>query len=78
MKIEARHIHGTVRLELVGENAHDWQQLRAFVEALNGGPVNVASGEKNPVFSLPVHVEDVGFDGDGDIESIALEGPLRC
>ena len=77
MKIEVRHIHGTVRLDLAGETAEEFRQIRAFVEALNGGPV-IANGRKNPVFDLPVRVESVGFDGDGSIESIALEGPLRC
>jgi len=52
-------------------------EIRAFVEALNGGPVT-ANGKKNPVFDLPVRVESVGFDGDGNVESIAIRGPLRC
>ena len=77
MKIEARHIHGTVRLDLTGETADEFRQIRAFVEALNGGPVT-ANGKKNPVFDLPVRVESVGFDGDGNVESIAIRGPLRC
>ena len=75
MKVETRYIHGTVRLDLAGESAEEFRQIRAFVEALNGGPLG--KGE-NPVFDLPVHVESVGFDDDGSVESIALRGPLRC
>ena len=78
MKIETRHMHGTVRLDLTGENAEEWRQIRAFVEALNGGPLSKDLDAKDPVFDLPVRVESVGFDDDGSIESIAIEGPLRC
>ena len=77
MKIEVRHIHGTVRLDLTGETAEEFQSIRAFVEALNGGPV-APNGKKHPVFDLPVRIESIGFDGDGSIESVAIEGPLRC
>jgi len=78
MKVQVRHVHGTVRLDLAGENADDFQQIRAFVEALNGKPIDKDNVAGNPVFDLPVRVESVGFDGDGSVESIAIEGPLRC
>ena len=77
MKIKTRHVHDIVRIDLSGENADDWQQLRAFVEAINGGPIDKDTVAKNPIFDLSIRVESVGFDDDGSIESIAIEGPLR-
>ena len=75
MKIEVRQVNGAVRLDLAGENAGEWQQLRIVVELLNGGPIDKEKGANgNPVFDAALRVESVGFNDAGDIESVAIEG----
>lgn len=76
MKIEVREVNGAVRLDLAGESGPEWQKLREFVERLNGGPLDKEKGGGNPVFDCAVRVESVGFDDDGSIESVAIEGSL--
>lgn len=79
MKIEVREVNGAVRMDLTGENAREWAKLREFVELLNGKPIDKGSAialtaPVNPVLDASLRVESVGFDGDGSIESIAIEG----
>lgn len=75
MKLEVRQVNGAARLELSVENSTDQQQLREFVEQLNGGPLDNERGAGNPIFDCPVRVESVGFADDGSVESVAIEGP---
>ena len=76
MKLEVRQAdnNGAVRLDLAGENDHEWQKIREFVVRLNGSPIDKEKGGSNPIFDCSVRVESIGFDDDGSIESIALEG----
>lgn len=78
MKLEVRHVHGTIRLDLTCTNVHELQQLQRFVELLNGKPLDKENVASNSIFDMVVRIESAGFDDKGRVESIAIEGPPRC
>jgi hypothetical protein len=74
MKIEVRRVGDAAHLVLAGETAAEWRALREFVELINGGPVDPTDVDVNPVFDRSLRVESVGFDDDGIVESLTVEG----
>lgn len=73
MRIEVRNVNGVVRLDLQAENQKEAEGVRQFVEMVNGKPVVIENPEENTAFDKPLRIESVGYDDNGQIDSIAIE-----